>query len=80
MIARVAQWGNSLAVRIPSSIAKEISVEAGAPIDMIVEDGALVMRPVHDIPHLDLDELISRITDGNRHPETGTGNPVGPEF
>ena len=80
MIARVAQCGNSLAVRIPSSIAKEISVEAGAPIDMIVEDGALVMRPVHDIPHLDLDELISRITDGNRHPETGTGNPVGPEF
>ena len=80
MIARVAQWGNSLAVRIPSALAKEIRVEAGAPIDMIVEDGALVVRPVHDIPRLDLDELIARINDDNRHPETGTGRPVGPEF
>ena len=80
MIARVAQWGNSLAVRIPSALAKEISVEAGAPIDMIVEDGALVVRPVHDIPRLYLDELIARINDDNRHPETGTGRPVGPEF
>ncbi|MGE0501467.1 MAG: AbrB/MazE/SpoVT family DNA-binding domain-containing protein [Rhizobiaceae bacterium] len=79
MFASVARWGNSLALRIPSAFARELDVKEGAAVEISVAGGALVVRPVEDSPVYDLDDLLSRITDGNRHGEVATGEAVGNE-
>lgn len=72
----VSQWGNSLAVRIPAEIARQWGVQAGAPIEMIQRDDALVLRKkVYALP-----ALLSQITEGNLHREVDTGPPTGKEI
>jgi antitoxin component of MazEF toxin-antitoxin module len=36
--------------------------------------GRLVMAPVEDVPVFDLDALVARITDANRHEEIAAGS------
>jgi antitoxin MazE len=76
----VAKWGNSLAVRIPTIFAREIQVREGAAVDISVENGALLVRPVEEEPVYDLDALLCGITEENRHGEIATGRSVGNEY
>lgn len=78
MNAKFAKWGNSLALRIPSSFAQQLAVGDGTVAAMTVEDGRLIVRPV--APLYDLDTLINAITETNRHVEAETGSAVGNEF
>jgi len=78
MVATVAKWGNSLAVRIPQNLAKEIHLAEGAEIDLGVVDGTLVMKP-RSRKRYSLDELIKGITPENLHAEQGSGIAVGNE-
>ena len=80
MIATVAKWGNSLALRIPSAFAREISVREGVSVDISVANGALLVRPVEESAVYDLDALLRGITEENRHGEVSTGRAVGNEF
>ena len=64
--ARVFKAGNSLAIRIPSAIAKSIGLEDGSPVDLAVEGGTIwvkraASRRLHD--------LIERISEENVHSE-----------
>ena len=45
-MATLQKWGNSLAVRIPQSLAGQIDVAEGSAILLIVRDGELVIREV----------------------------------
>lgn len=45
MATIVSKWGNSLAVRIPQNLAKEINLTEGSEVELILEDGNLVIRP-----------------------------------
>ncbi len=78
MLTKIQKWGNSLGLRIPKSLAKEARVEAGSPIDIALDDGQLVIRPVRS-PAYQLDELLSRVTAANRHDEVSTGGATGRE-
>lgn len=80
MIARVAQWGNSLALRIPSPFARELNVVVGRTVDIAVEGSSLVVTPVNDVVEYDLAELLAGITDENRHGEVTGHLAVGEEF
>jgi antitoxin MazE len=80
MIASIAKWGNSLALRIPTAFAREIHVREGISVDISVSDGALLVRPVVDRHVYDLDALLGEITEDNRHGEIAVGRPVGNEF
>ena len=73
--SHVAKWGSSLAVRIPKAIAEQWGVSEGSVIDMASHGDRVVMRK----RTYDLDELLSRITDDNLHPEQDTGEPLGNE-
>ena len=45
--SRIANWGNSLAVRIPLAIAKQASLTEGDPVKLALDgEEAIVMRPV----------------------------------
>jgi antitoxin MazE len=78
MVAIVAKWGNSLAVRIPQNLAKEIHLAEGTEIDLGVVDGTLVIKP-RNRKRYSLDELIERITPENLHGEIDSGIAVGNE-
>jgi len=62
--ARVFKAGNSLAIRIPSAIAKHIALEDGAAVEMAVDHGVIYVRKA---PSRALAELIEGITPENLH-------------
>lgn len=78
MVTTVAKWGNSLAVRIPQNLAKEINLAEGVEIDLGVLDGSLVIKP-RSRKRYSLDELIKGITPENLHSEIDSGIAVGNE-
>lgn len=64
---RIFKSGNSLAVRIPGVIAKQLNLQEGTPMEIDVDEGRLSLRAVGHAPSLD--ELIDRITPDNVHEE-----------
>jgi antitoxin MazE len=78
MITRIQRWGNSLALRIPKSFAKDSGVEEGSPVDLSIEGDRLVVQPVRPARY-ELADLVSQIREDNLHEEIPTGGPVGRE-
>ncbi|MBI2918617.1 MAG: AbrB/MazE/SpoVT family DNA-binding domain-containing protein [Chloroflexi bacterium] len=78
MQSRIQKWGNSLALRIPKSFAQEIGLDSGAPVNVSLEDGKLIIIPAAE-PPVTLERLLAQITDDNIHGEVDTGPAVGEE-
>ena len=78
MRTSVQKWGNSLAIRIPKAFAADLGIDQNASIDLVMEDGALVLRPALESPY-SLDRLLSEVTDDNIHSVVDWGAPVGKE-
>jgi antitoxin MazE len=78
MKIQVQKWGNSLAVRIPKSFAKEINIDQGSIIDLVLEEGEIVIKPKPESTY-SLDELLSQISQDNIHDEIDTGSAQGKE-
>jgi antitoxin MazE len=78
MVATVSRWGNSLALRLPQHLAKEIHLTEGVEVDLVVIEGNLVIKP-RIRKRYSLEELISAITPENLHTEVGSGIAVGNE-
>ena len=78
MITKIQKWGNSLAVRIPRSVAHDTHLSSGNAVDVTVEDGEIVIARARQ-SIFRLDDLLKGVTARNRHPETGTGSAVGQE-
>lgn len=56
-IQQVLKWGNSLALRIPSALARQMRVAAGNKVEIRLEGTTLVVEPAEDLPrftHADL--------------------------
>jgi len=78
MTTAIAKWGNSLAVRIPQSIAEQVQIHAGSSISIEILDGKIVLTP-HKCKKYTLEELLEGMTSENLHPEILTGAVVGNE-
>lgn len=78
MVTKVQKWGNSLGVRIPKTFAAEAEITAGSAVDVSVENGELVLRPMRSKRYV-LSAMLRRITPKNIHREIVTGDPVGRE-
>jgi antitoxin MazE len=76
-VTQIAKWGNSLALRLPKSVAREAQLDEGDRVDVAVDNGAIVIRPSR--PQYTLEELVRRITARNRHRESKWGPAVGDE-
>ncbi len=74
----VQKWGNSLAVRIPKTIAQETKIERNAIVDLQIVKGKLVLTPASKTEY-SLSELLRDIEDDNLHSEVSTGEPIGTE-
>lgn len=75
---KIQRWGNSLGLRIPRSFAEEAGVGAGSEVDLSVQDGDLVVKPVRRRTY-QLKELLRQVTAKNLHGEVETGGAVGRE-
>lgn len=78
MVATIAKWGNSLAIRIPQNLAKEINLAEGCQVQLVLIDGKLTIEPITRRRY-SLEELIEAITPENVHTEIDTGVAVGNE-
>jgi antitoxin MazE len=77
MQTQIGKWGNSLAVRIPGTYAKDLNLKEGMDLDVSLVDGGLLLRPRRE--KFTLEELVAQITPENLHGETDWGPPVGRE-
>ena len=41
---QIAKWGNSLAVRLPADLVRELGLKEGDQIDLVKDDGAVKVR------------------------------------
>lgn len=78
MRTRIQRWGNSLALRIPKPFAAEAGLEQQSEVDVSVVDGALVVKLCPEATY-SLEDLLSQVTEENRHGEFDSGPPVGRE-
>jgi antitoxin MazE len=77
MRAKAQKWGNSLAVRIPKSIAQQAGVNEEDELDIDVEAEVIRLRPRRRQPGLA--ELLERVTPANLHSEADFGPAQGRE-
>jgi antitoxin MazE len=74
---QIGKWGNSLAVRIPGTYARDLDLKEGMELDVAVVEGGILLRPRR--AEYTLEELVNQITPENLHGETDWGKPVGRE-
>jgi len=81
MNTQIGKWGNSLGVRIPGALAKELGLHDGSEVDLQQVEGTLVLRPKppRGQTTYSLDELLSMITPETLQNETQWGEPQGKE-
>ena len=78
MQSSVKRWGNSAAVRIPTSVLAAAHVRLDEPVDVREEHGRIIIEPIRPTDYV-LASLIDAITDQNRHESIDMGAPVGQE-
>jgi len=71
----VKKWGKSLGIRIPSSYAKDLDLKNGSEVEVIEEQGRIIIEP----KKANLETLISRINADNLHRAIETGSSLGNE-
>ena len=74
----IKKWGNSLALRIPKPLADEVGLEEDSAVDLLLEEGKLVIVPAVT-PRYTLESLLADVTVENLHDEVDTGVAVGGE-
>ena len=68
------KWGNSLAIRLPKSLTKELNLKEGSKVEIKLEGEKLVI-----VPKRGLEELLKGISPKNLHRETDWGRREGNE-
>lgn len=72
------KWGNSLAIRVPKSVALQVGLKAHDDLEILVEEGNVVLKP-HLRRVYRLEDLVTRITAKNVHGELDFGGSLGRE-
>jgi len=68
----IKKWGNSAAVRLPSSMMKSLNLEIDDTVDIKVEHGTIVIEPMRASEYV-LGQLLAAIKPRNLHPEIDFG-------
>ncbi len=74
---KIVRWGNSMAVRLPKVILRDVGLQEGDTLLFGARDGAIVAKPVKKRPSLK--ELLAKISPENVHEEVDWGKPRGRE-
>lgn len=78
MTTTIQKWGNSLALRIPKTVARDVPLKNGSPVNLVVRDGKVIIELVRT-PKYHLDDLLKGVSKKNIHRSVDTGPAVGQE-
>lgn len=63
MQSHIQKWGNSLGLRIPIQIAKQLNLHQGSLVILEIEDNRIIIQA----PKYNLDDMLKEITPKNKH-------------
>ncbi|MBV8665382.1 MAG: AbrB/MazE/SpoVT family DNA-binding domain-containing protein [Burkholderiaceae bacterium] len=75
----IQQWGNSLAVRIPASIARSARFVVGQPVEVVLQDHSVLVRAVGK-PKLSLAQKLALFDPTIHGGEVMVSEPIGAEI
>src|SRR5438128_202536 len=80
MKTRAQKWGNSLAVRIPRSLAHDAHIASGSAVELTASNGKLIIAAVKPAKKsVRLESLVRAISKRNLHGEIASGRARGRE-
>ena len=81
-IQTLKRWGNSLAVRVPASLAAKLGFTEGQEVEVEVEDGSLTVRPHTAIRRFSRERYLQQLREKKleAHPLIDFGQPQGTEI
>jgi antitoxin MazE len=80
VLTKVQKWGNSQGVRVPLRLLEEAKIALGDEVDVLVEEGRLVISPSQRIRgRYRLEDLVARMPSDYEPVEEDWGQPVGRE-
>ena len=77
MEAVVKKWGNSLGIRIPNLIVRELSLKDGSYVDINDNGNEILIKPIRKN---NLSDMLNLINEKNIHEEIKSTGPVGNEI
>jgi len=78
MTSTIQKWGNSLALRIPSLLAKDFHIHQGTEVNLALVNGNIIIK-TKSRRKLSLSKLLKNVTDKNLHAENFSEAFVGQE-
>jgi len=72
----IKKWGNSLGVRIPNLMAKELSLKEGSVVEIKNEENKIIIKTKQKNS---LADMLKNINESNLHNEFNTSTPMGKE-
>ena len=76
----VQNWGNSLAVRIPASLARAVRLVRGQAVTIEANDGEIIVRPQGGPPRMTLEQMVKAFDPEIHGGELMADAPRGAEF
>ena len=76
--ATLKKWGNGIALRFPSAVAKAVNLVPGSQVEIHVSEHDLTLRKAPSPARIG--ELCAAITPENLHLQTEWGTPQGKEI
>lgn len=68
MKAKIAKWGNSLAVRLPKLVAEDLGLTPGREVELRRDGSRLTLETRRGVPRYRLEDLLARIKPGQKPP------------
>jgi len=80
MQTKIQRWGNSQGLRISKDLLANASLQVGDEVDVSLQDGALVIKPVKKVRgRYRLEDLVACIPGDYQPEEVDWGEPSGKE-
>ena len=79
MVTVIKKWGNSLALHIPSALARDMHLSNGSLVEITVVDGEIIIKPEGQ-HKTSLSKMLKGITKNNRHSEQNCSGVAGREL
>lgn len=76
---KIRRWGNSLAIRIPATIAKQLGLHEGDDVEVALTSGGLVLS-AHRKKKYRLEDLLAKVKDGSNPMRILKSGSVGKEL
>ncbi len=73
----IQKWGNSLALRIPNAVAKQVNVHQGSRMELSLTANKIILSAAGQ--EYKLQDLLKKVSKKNAYKEESFGKPQGKE-